>query len=84
MDVISVGLSKYIDDSTERPVIRNTTLPVAAIAYRALSCSWDLSQLCYVFGLEDAEALAALLYYEQFRDRIDLLEDAEPELDAMD
>ena len=71
---LSVELSKYIDDTGERPLVRDTDVPVATIAYRAMSGSWGLSELVYQFTLNDAEVLAALLYYEQFRERIDAQE----------
>lgn len=82
---IAVGLTKYIDDSGERPVIRNTNIPVATIAYRALSGSWELCQLGFQFSLDDAPIMAALLYYEQFKKKIDAQEgDFHLEFEALD
>ena len=72
---ISCELSKYIDTSGERPILRGRDLPVSIIAYRALSGSWGLDELAFQFTLDDAEILAALLYYEQFSAEIDALEE---------
>ncbi len=83
--VISVGLDKYIDDAGERPMIRGTTVPIATIAYRAASGSWSLCEMTYQFTLREAEVLAALLYYTQFKDKIDAQEgEFELEFEAMD
>ena len=68
---VAIDLSKYIDDSGDLPMVRGSELPVATIAYRAMSGSWSLCQLAYEFLLQDAEILAALLYYAQFKDSID-------------
>jgi len=83
--ISSVDLGKYIDDSGEVPIIRNTTVPVATVAYRALSGSWALCTLAYEFTLEEVEILAALLYYQQYCERIDSqMINPEFEFDAMD
>jgi uncharacterized protein (DUF433 family) len=82
---ISVALTKYIDSTGERPMIVGTDIPVATVAYRAMSGSWGLCELCYQFSLDEAPVLAALLYYGQFQEQIDALEgDYKLEFEAMD
>lgn len=82
---IAVELSKYIDETQDIPTIRERDIPVATIAYRALSGSWCIESLAYEFTLTDAEILAALVYYEQFRERIDAQqENIELEFAALD
>lgn len=84
-DKVLVGLSKYIDETGKRPVVHGSNIPVATIAYRALSGSWSLCELVYQFGLEEVQVLAALLYYQQFCERIDSQEgEFELEFEAMD
>lgn len=80
-----VDLSKYIEDSKGRPVLRRTNTPVATLAYRACSGSWSIEQLAYEFTLEDAEILAALLYYQRFSTLVDSFEtDPDLHLEARD
>ncbi|MFW5709419.1 MAG: DUF433 domain-containing protein, partial [Chloroflexota bacterium] len=63
-----VDLSQYIDCRGDEPVLRDSGIPVSTIAIRALSGSWSLAHLAYEFTVPDVEVLAALLYYEQYRD----------------
>lgn len=65
-----VDLKKYIDYSGEYPMIRGTDVKVATVAFRAMSGSWGLDQLCYQFTLREVEVLAALLYYNQHAKKI--------------
>jgi hypothetical protein len=74
--IITLDLSKYVDTSGERPVLRGSELPIATLAYRALSCSWGLDELAYQFSLSEIDVLAGLLYYTQYRDQVDALEDS--------
>lgn len=82
---IFVDLTRFIDESRDRPVVRGYNVPVATIAYRALSGSWGLCELAAEFVLPEPNVLAALLYYAQYRERIDLQEgDFESQFDALD
>lgn len=82
----AVDLSKYIEVRLmeKRPHIRGRRVPVALIAYSAHSEKWDAVELAYQFSITEAEALAALLYYEEHQTEIDTLDAAErAALDAM-
>jgi uncharacterized protein (DUF433 family) len=82
----AVDLSKYIEVRLmeERPHIRGRRVPVALIAYSGRSEKWDAAELAYQFSISEAQALAALLYYEEHQAEIDALEVAEQSaLDAM-
>jgi len=82
---IAVELGKYIDERGIIPTIQGRDIPVATIAYRALSGSWCIESLAYEFTLSDAEVLAALVYYTQFRTLIDAQQtDIELEFEALD
>lgn len=82
---IFVELSKYIDDTVERPVIRGRDVTVADVAHQALGCSWGVAALAYKFGIDDVEVLAAILYYDRFSDRVNALEgDIDSRVPAMD
>jgi uncharacterized protein (DUF433 family) len=74
-----VDLSKYIEVRLmeKRPHIRGRRVPVALIAYSARSEKWDAAELAYQFSINEAEALAALLYYEEHQPEIDEIEAAE-------
>lgn len=74
-----VDLSKYIETRLmeKRPHIRGRRVPVALIAYSAHSEKWNASELSYQFSISEAEALAALLYYEEHQKEVDALEEAE-------
>lgn len=81
-----VDLAKYVDNRGERPVLRSKpALPVATVAYRALSGSWGLAELAYEFQINDVDVLAALLYYQQNCHDIDAQEsDHQLEFEALD
>lgn len=74
-----VDLSKYIETRLmeQRPHIRGRRLPVALVAYSARSERWNAADLAYQFSITEAEALAALLYYEEHQAEIDVQEAAE-------
>lgn len=82
----TVDLSKYIETRLmeNRPHIRGRRVPVALLAYSARSEGWNAAELSYQFSISEAEALAALLYYEEHQTEIDDLEAVEQaELDKM-
>lgn len=79
-----LDLSKYIEVRIfgERPHIRGRRIPVATVAYNAQAHGWSNTELADSFGLSEAEVLAALLYYEENREKIDAQEKAyQAELD---
>ncbi len=79
-----LDLTQYIDSRYfgERPHIRGRRVPVATIADNAHGNGWDVARLAYEFTLTEAEVLAALLYYEQHHELIDVQEaDYQAELD---
>lgn len=71
-----VDLSKYIETRyfENRPHIRGRRIPVATVAHSAQSQHWSVSELAYQFTLTEAEVLAALLYYEENQDLIEIQE----------
>jgi len=73
-----VDLRKYIDTATymERPHIRGRSVAVAQIAHSGGSQGWDVAELAYQFTLSETQVLAALLYYEEYRDEIEAQEAA--------
>ncbi|MCA0454702.1 MAG: DUF433 domain-containing protein [Chloroflexi bacterium] len=82
----TVDLSKYIETRLmeKRPHIRGRRVPVALLAYSARSEHWNAVELAYQFSITEAEALAALLYYEEHQSELDALEAAEQsELEKM-
>ncbi|MCB9459092.1 MAG: DUF433 domain-containing protein [Anaerolineaceae bacterium] len=70
----TVDLTKYITLETDRPHIRGRRIPVATIAYNARDNGWDVATLMNNFGLSQAEVLAALLYYQEHVNEIDVQE----------
>jgi uncharacterized protein (DUF433 family) len=68
-----VDLSKYIDHRhfEGRPHVRGRRLTVAMVAYSARGNGWTVAETARQFGLNEAQALAALLYYEEYRALID-------------
>ena len=80
----AIDLRKYIDTNTymERPHIRGRRVPVATIAHSGRSQGWDVAELAYQFTLSETQVLAALLYYEEHKDQIEVQEVAyQAELD---
>jgi uncharacterized protein (DUF433 family) len=75
---LDVDLSKYIDNSEfgDRPHIRGRRITIAQIADTAANQSWDLDTVANEYTLTKAQVLAALLYYEEFREQVDALEAA--------
>src|SRR3954451_19661895 len=69
----ALDLSKYVEVCLfgERPHIRGRRVPVATIAYSAVSQGWDVTRLAYEFTLSEAQILSALLYYEEHKSEID-------------
>jgi uncharacterized protein (DUF433 family) len=78
----TVDLSKYIETRLfgERPHIRGRRIPVAMIVRRAHANGWTAAETAYDFTLSEAEVLAAMLYYEEHREQIDLQEAEEEQL----
>ena len=82
--VPTLDLSKYIEVRVfgDRPHIRGRRVPVATIAYCHRDLGWTVSELAYEFTLSEPQVLAALLYYEENKERIDAQEVAyQAELD---
>ena len=73
---VTLDLTKYIDTQFfgERPHITARRIPIATLAYATRDNGWRLSELAENFTLSDAEALAALLYYETHRTEVDAQE----------
>jgi uncharacterized protein (DUF433 family) len=75
----TVDLRKYIDHhffGGYRPHLRGRRLPVADVAAYARETSASAADLAYAFSITEAEALAALLYYEEHQAEIDVYEQA--------
>jgi|SRR5664279_6604673 len=68
-----LDLSKYVEVRSfgERPHVRGRRVPVATIAYSAISQGWDVARLAYEFTLSEAQVLSALLYYQEHKAEID-------------
>jgi len=80
----ALDLSKYVEIRLfgDRPHIRGRRVPIATIAYNAVSQGWDVARLAYEFTLSEAQVLSALLYYEEHKSEIDAQEAAyQAELD---
>ena len=71
-----VDLRKYVEVRLfgERPHIRGRRIPIATIAHSARSQGWSIADLAYQFTLTEAEVLAALLYYQERKDEIEVQE----------
>lgn len=69
---LAIDLTNYIEVRLfgERPHIRGRRIPVATIAHAHHDPGWDVARLGYEFTLSDAEVLAALLYYEEYKEAI--------------
>jgi uncharacterized protein (DUF433 family) len=83
---ITLDLTKYIEIRLfgERPHLRERRVPVATVVYNYRTHGWSVAETAHNFGLTEAEVLAALLYYEEHRERIDELERQEQaELDRL-
>ncbi len=78
----TVDLRKYIEVRIfgERPHIRGRRIPVATIAHSAASQGWSVSELAYQFTLSEQQVLAALLYYQEHKDEIEVQEAEEQAL----
>ena len=78
----TVDLRKYIDTQFfgVRPHIRGRRVPVAMIAYIARAEGWGTRELAYQYSLTEAQAAAALLYYEEHKEEIDKQEVEEQRL----
>ena len=74
----TVDLNKYIETRFfgERPHIRGRRIPVATIAHSTQSQGWSVADLAYQFTLSEPQVLAALLYYEENKDIIEVHEAA--------
>jgi uncharacterized protein (DUF433 family) len=63
----TVDLSKYIETRLmgDRPHVRGRRLPVAWLAAAARANGYDLNDLAENYTLNEAQILAALLYYRE-------------------
>jgi uncharacterized protein (DUF433 family) len=79
---VTIDLTKYIEIRIfgERPHVRGRRIPVSTVAYSAKSEHWTVAELAFQFSLSEAEVLAALLYYEEYKDLIDAQEAEEQRL----
>lgn len=75
----TVDLRKYIETRFfgERPHIRGRRIPVSTIAANASGNQWDVPRLAYEFSISESEVLAALLYYQEYKDVIDAQDEYE-------
>ena len=78
LPITHVDLSDYIETRIfgERPHIRNRRVPVATVAYNARAHGLSVQDLMREFFLNEAEVLAALMYYEANHELIDVQETA--------
>jgi uncharacterized protein (DUF433 family) len=69
----TVDLRKYIEVRLmgDKPHVRGRRLPVAVLAYSARDNDLNAEELAAAFDITTAQALAALLYYEENRALID-------------
>lgn len=76
LPITHVDLSDYIETRIfgERPHIRNRRVPVATVAYNARAHGLSVQDLMHEFFLNEAEVLAALMYYEANHEMIDAQE----------
>ena len=76
LPITHVDLSDYIETRIfgERPHIRNRRVPIATVAYNARAHGLSVQDLMYEFFLNEAEVLAALMYYEAYHELIDVQE----------
>jgi uncharacterized protein (DUF433 family) len=74
-----VDLSKYIEMRDERPNIRGRRLPVSYIASAHRVNNRSIAELAYSYTLTEEQVLAALLYYREHQEEIDLQDAAEQE-----
>jgi uncharacterized protein (DUF433 family) len=74
-----VYLRKYIDTSMfeERPHIRGRRIPVALLVRVARNEKWDIDEIADQYSISTAEALAAMLYYEEHKEEIERQEEVE-------
>jgi uncharacterized protein (DUF433 family) len=74
----SIDLSQYVETRLfgDRPHIKRRRIPVHVIAHVAMDNNASLSELMCDFDLSEAEALAALLYYNEHKEAIEAQEAA--------
>lgn len=75
----TIDLTKYIEQRWfgARPHIRGRRIPIAVIIAYAQSHHLTIDEIAQDFALSTAEVLAALLYYEEYRQEIDAQEVAD-------
>lgn len=72
-----VDLSKYIELRDNRPHIRGRRLPVVFVAAAQQANHLSIADLAYQFTLSEEQVLAALLYYREHQEEIDLQDKAD-------
>lgn len=72
-------LRHYIDTEffEERPHIRRRRIPVALLVRVARNEQWDIDEIATQYSISTAEALAALLYYEEHKEELEQQEKEE-------
>ncbi|HLU09207.1 MAG TPA: DUF433 domain-containing protein [Oceanobacillus sp.] len=77
-----VDLRKYIEVRLfgERPHIRGRRIPVANIVRAMQMNNLSVAETAYNFSISEAEVLAALLYYEEYKEEIERQEEEEARL----
>ncbi len=77
--IVSVDLSKYVETRLfgERPHLRGRRIPIWVIAHMASDNDHGVPELMYDFDLSEAEVLAALLYYSEYKESVEALEEAD-------
>ena len=77
-----VDLRKYIEVRMfgERPHIRGRRIPVGIIVRTMQVNNLSIAETAYNFSISEAEVLAALLYYEEYKEEIERQEEEEARL----
>lgn len=75
-----VNLSKYIEMRDGRPNIRGRRLPVSFVASASHEQKLSNERIAYEYTLTEEEVLAALLYYREHKQEIDIQDEEEQRL----
>jgi uncharacterized protein (DUF433 family) len=78
----TIDVAKYIETRffEDRPHVRGRRVPVATVAYSVRDNGWTVAETAHNYGLSEAEVLAALLYYQEHSNEIDVQEAEEVRL----
>ncbi|HRF96616.1 MAG TPA: DUF433 domain-containing protein [Aggregatilineales bacterium] len=70
-----VDLSKYIEMRNDRPYIRGRKIPIMFLVSFQKANKASVDNLCYNYTLTEAQVLAALLYYLENKEQLDIQEE---------